>query len=105
MSVAAALKRACDGVNGRFAVTDGQLGFGRRAEKLEIAVVEVKQVRRAVDGPQGSVYIKFIAKERAREPPRGDNLEHITPENMLLHFFHQRFEVCVAHIRAFLPVK
>ena len=54
--------------------------FGRRAEDAESAEVEIEEVRRGVDAPQGTVEFEVIALEPLDEPAREDDLEHVSPQ-------------------------
>src|SRR5690606_33194785 len=94
-------KRARDGMYGCFVVVDGELCLWRRAEKLEVAVIKIKQVWRWINGTQCPIYIELVAQERSSEAAGWHNLKDVSPMDMFFHFFDQGFEIIPLHIGGF----
>src|SRR5690606_7008105 len=71
-------------INGRFALPDGQLRFWRRAEQPKATVVEIKQIRRRIDGPECPVNVELVAQEWRGKAPGRNDLKYVAAVNMPL---------------------
>ncbi len=65
--VAGAFKCSGNGMNVGFVVLNAYFGFGTGTENPVTAIVEIKQIRRRINGTQRAIDIKIIAFELLRK--------------------------------------
>ena len=68
------------------------------ADDLKVLAVDVEQVRGRVDGPQVSVYVEGVQARGPGKPLRGDGLEDVAPDDVLLELGDVRLVALAANV-------
>ena len=100
--VSGAFKSSGNGVNVSFVVFDAELSFGARPKNAVSSVIEIKKIRRRIDGTQRAVHIKIITFVFLCKLAAQHNLEYIAAVAVLLAFGYHVFIFVVGNVRSLI---
>lgn len=83
LAVARPLGGTCNGVDESLLSIDAIVRLRTRAKDAETTKIEVEQIRRRIDTPEGTIEHEVVALIMLDEAPRDDYLEDVTPQAML----------------------